>query len=333
MRKIDINDIVGQRFGKLVVKSYIGKQLCGKSTMTHMYDCACDCGRIHVNATRSALLSGDKISCGCSYKDAGLRVKENLIGQRFGRWLVVNEAPNRVSLTGKTRSIMWKCRCDCGTVKDVRARALKTGTSTSCGCLQREHVSKALTDDLTGRRFSYLTVLYRNGSHAHSKKRNGSKSAVWHCRCDCGNELDVMGMSLKNGDCTSCGCKKRSRLELDTQKYLESIGFVLKRDFWIEKSFKDLQSVVGGKLRFDFYIKTKDFSCFIECQGEQHYKPIEWFGGQEYYNRLTKNSEIKRQYASERGIDMIEVPYTLCTFEDVSDFLSNYFVDKTKKLS
>ena len=28
----------------------------------------------------------------------------------------------------------------------------------------------------------------------------------WHCRCDCGSEIDVLGMSLKNGDTKSCGC-------------------------------------------------------------------------------------------------------------------------------
>lgn len=32
----------------------------------------------------------------------------------------------------------WRCRCDCGNVRDVRAEDLKSGNSKSCGCIQRE---------------------------------------------------------------------------------------------------------------------------------------------------------------------------------------------------
>ena len=53
--------------------------------------------------------------------------------------------------------------------------------------------------DLTGQRFGRLEVLYRNGSTKHKK-------AVWHCKCDCGNEKDIIGSELRNGRTTSCGC-------------------------------------------------------------------------------------------------------------------------------
>ena len=246
------NDIIGNKYGKLTVDKYIGIKQSGRNR-NHLYECHCDCGNTGIIAFRNALLKGDKKSCGCAHKDAGLSIKENLIGQRFGRWTVIDEAPNKVSKSGKTRSIMWKCKCDCGTVKDVRARALKTGMSTSCGCLQKERVSQALTDDLLGRRFCYLTVIARNGSHCSDKSGKSSHSAVWHCRCDCGNEVDVLGFSLKNGDTTSCGCKKQSKYELYVEQYLESLGYVLNKDFFKEKTFKGLKGIGGQSLRFDFY--------------------------------------------------------------------------------
>lgn len=49
--------------------------------------------------------------------------------------------------------------------------------------------------DLTGRRYGKLTVLYSVG-----KK--------WHCRCDCGNECDVLTENLTSGHTSSCGCKR-----------------------------------------------------------------------------------------------------------------------------
>lgn len=55
--------------------------------------------------------------------------------------------------------------------------------------------------DLTGKRFGKLTVLYRNG-------QNKCGQAIWHCKCDCGREKDIVGTSLRKGLTTSCGCNK-----------------------------------------------------------------------------------------------------------------------------
>lgn len=63
------------------------------------------------------------------------RVKD-LTGQRFGRWTVLELAERRRS--GKTMTLYWKCRCDCGTVKIIRGGNLKTGNTKSCGCINAE---------------------------------------------------------------------------------------------------------------------------------------------------------------------------------------------------
>ena len=54
------------------------------------------------------------------------------VGQRFGR-LVVDSVENRV---GHGR---WAyCICECGNEKFIRINALKSGSTKSCGCLNRE---------------------------------------------------------------------------------------------------------------------------------------------------------------------------------------------------
>lgn len=55
------------------------------------------------------------------------------IGQRFGRLTVLGISPRRSS----NRSVWWRCRCDCGTVKDCPGRYLRAGRTTSCGCWKR----------------------------------------------------------------------------------------------------------------------------------------------------------------------------------------------------
>jgi hypothetical protein len=55
-----------------------------------------------------------------------------LTGKRFGRWTVVQRAK------ANAKGARWSCRCDCGTERIVRSWNLRSGTSTSCGCLSAE---------------------------------------------------------------------------------------------------------------------------------------------------------------------------------------------------
>ena len=56
--------------------------------------------------------------------------------------------------------------------------------------------------DLTGQTFDRLTVLYDTGK----KQRN---QHIWHCKCICGNQCDVIGVSLREKRTHSCGCLKK----------------------------------------------------------------------------------------------------------------------------
>lgn len=325
-KPINPDDILKKEFGKLTVEAYIGKELHGKSTWEHMYDCNCSCGAVHVKAARSCLISGDKKSCGCAYKDAGESIIEDLTGRVFERWKVIERAPNRISKSGKSRSIMWLCECECGTRKAVGARALKTGMSVSCGCWQKERVSQANTDDLTDREFVHLKIMYRNGSwypkNYGAGKRKGGVRAVWHCVCDCGNECDVVGESLKNGDVTSCGCSHTSKFEHLVAQYLESAGYKCDVDYFREKVFPSFTGLGGGLLRFDFFVKLKSGEhVLIECQGSQHGKPVEWFGGEAYFKRLQIHDDMKRNFARTNGIRLIEIQYENVSYEMISELL------------
>jgi hypothetical protein len=51
---------------------------------------------------------------------------KDLTGVRFGRWLVLRRGERHRS---------WRCRCECGTERDVWSISLKRGDSRSCGCL------------------------------------------------------------------------------------------------------------------------------------------------------------------------------------------------------
>ena len=66
--------------------------------------------------------------------------KVDLIGQRFGRLVVIEEAGRN-----KRRNMLWLCKCSCGAEVTVSNGNLQSGRTKSCGCLCRELSAKRLT--------------------------------------------------------------------------------------------------------------------------------------------------------------------------------------------
>ena len=65
----------------------------------------------------------------------------NLLSKRFGRWTVVSKSEPRIDKNGCAIN-RWLCKCDCGNEKIVLQASLISGRSKSCGCLNKDIVSK-----------------------------------------------------------------------------------------------------------------------------------------------------------------------------------------------
>ena len=88
----------------------------------------------------------------------------------------------------------WLCRCNCGAEKVVSASSIRNGKTTSCGCVRAR--------SLLGQTFGLLIVIGRS-----KKRKKTSRSALWDCRCACGNTVNaVASYSLVSGNTRSCGC-------------------------------------------------------------------------------------------------------------------------------
>lgn len=179
-------DLIGKRFGRLIVKEYAGsKNGCNQ------WLCECDCGGIKV-ATTGNLNKGNTRSCGCL-------TKENLIGQRFGRLLVLREEKPIFYKSG-SKGFRWLCQCDCGKQKIILGSCLKSGNTTSCGCYKTE-ISRV---NMVGEKHGKLTILSEAG-------RGEYGDALWKCKCDCGKIFVASGHRIRRGETTSCGCYAREQ--------------------------------------------------------------------------------------------------------------------------
>ena len=61
---------------------------------------------------------------------------------------------------------------------------------------------------MTNQKIGKWTVLYR-------VKNNRLGKAMWSCKCDGGNEANIIGANLRNGTTFSCGCSRRLQNNFD----------------------------------------------------------------------------------------------------------------------
>lgn len=121
---MEFKDLVGKRFGKLLVLSLAPKTK-NRSTV---WLCKCDCGK-QIVARNKNLLEKIITDCGCNSKN-------NLIeNQKIGKLTLIRKI-------NACRGSKWECKCECGNSLIVKEYDLRQGNIKSCGCLKKEYAKK-----------------------------------------------------------------------------------------------------------------------------------------------------------------------------------------------
>lgn len=111
------------------------------------------------------------------------------------------------------------------------------------------------------------------------------------------NAKDLTGLRSGSGCLRSGGEEKISKI-------LKGNGVLFER----EANFPDCKNPrTGQRLRFDFYLP--DFGVFIECNGLQHYQPVDFYGGESEFQNRIKLDEIKRSWIKQKGFCLLEIKY------------------------
>jgi Zn finger protein HypA/HybF involved in hydrogenase expression len=120
---------------------------------------------------------------------------------------------------------------------------------------------------------------------------------------------------LNGAGCPSCNESKGEKL---INKILVQNNIELIR----QKRFIDCTNQLKGRscnqLPFDFYLPNLN-TC-IEYDGEQHFKPVIRFGGEDGFIRVQKSDKLKNQYCKKNGIKLIRIPYTMKK-EDIEPYI------------
>lgn len=139
------------------------------------------------------------------------------------------------------------------------------------------------------------------------------------CRCKiCQHIWKPTPNSLLSGEgCPECANQKpKSTGEVRALEYFNSQNI----NYIKNKKYDDLLGINGGLLSYDFYLP--DYNLLIECQGQQHEKPVSVFGGEEQFKIQQEHDKRKREYAKEHNIELFEIWYY--DYKNIENILEKY---------
>lgn len=263
--------------------------------------------------SRIDLINGGQVkSCGCrktltSTINAYIMGKNNIwsgkdiSGQKFGSLIALYPTEKREKSSG---GVYWLCQCDCGGTRLATTYSLESGHVKYCPeCMAyRQALSHV------GKRFGKLVI-----TEIAKEGRASNNGLLCFAECDCGNiiKIPISFILRKNGQ-QSCGRCVVSKGENKVKKTLEDMGVYFLQQENFDKTFKRPDTT---RCCFaDFYLPNQNI--VIEYNGEQHYHPVEYFGGEQGFIKLKDRDRWKKQFYYNHNLKLIVIPYT--DYENIS---------------
>ena len=165
---------------------------------------------------------------------------------------------------------------------------------------------------------SFIEILQKvhNGKYIYTKATlNGNLHNRITITCPIHGDFEQIAQSHLNGH----GCPKcqSSHLEEEIKLFLNDNDI----EFEQQKTFEWLK--LKNHLYLDFYLPK--YNKAIECQGIQHFKPVDFFGGEECFIKTIERDNIKQKLCENNGIKIIY-------FTNKSNYCNNSTITSLKEL-
>jgi hypothetical protein len=261
----------------------------------------CNIHMMNFITTPNTILNKD--FCGC-YK---CREESFVKKRKFTKKEVVNYLENNTEIKmlsneykSTTDNLLFVCSSCDREFKTCFHTIMRTNMTTCKGCA----ITKANGTGIEEVR-KYIEVNTTATLISDEYKNNTTKLRLM---CECGEEFDTNFMKIKDRNKTRCSkCMGSvSNPEYRTMKFLDDNGIEYKYEY----TFEDFKNKYGSYYRFDFAIFNKgELIKMIEVDGEQHYKPVNSWGGEEALKVTQQRDELKDLYCESKGIELIRIPY------------------------
>lgn len=202
----------------------------------------------------------------------------SIIGKVFERLTVLKQEGRY-----KNGTKLYLCQCECGGQATTSACHLNQGSVKSCGCLMKEIASKngklgSINIEI-GTIFGRLEVIEKSIS-----KKYG---VYWKCICQCGNEKNILGTSLRRGNTKSCGCLAIESVKNNISKN--------RKNGWETEINNKKSKCKHHKIEFSLSIDEFKHFSLLEC----------FYCGKPPY-QICRSSLLREQNILRNGIDRID---------------------------
>lgn len=153
---------------------------------------------------------------------------------------------------------------------------------------------------------------------------------MWVCRCDAPCKYCETNHIHKVSSKDILKTKACKRCQVKTQRGPSKIIALLEKNniqYKREYTFQDCKD--KRELPFDFYLPN--YNTLIEYDGEQHFYPIEAFGGEKDFLIRQKHDAMKNAYCLQNKITLIRIPYTHLddiVLEDLLPTTSSFIIEE-----
>lgn len=141
--------------------------------------------------------------------------KVELTGKKFGKIITLKDSGKR-NICG---NVIWKCKCECGNIKEIDSHSLLNGNTKSCGCstnLKHGHTSNKGKNSKTYYCWASMKSRCLNKNHVRYKNYGGRGISIckeWllfeNFLSDMGEKPDGLSIDRinNNGNYKSSNCK------------------------------------------------------------------------------------------------------------------------------
>ena len=183
-----------------------------------------------------------------------------------------------------------------------------------CGKCGKEQINISNGKQLTQEQFLNRISILKGLSFTKTIYKNRRQDVIVTCNIH-GDYTTKAEVLLKGCGCPKCKSSKGEDI-IETWLLKNSISYITQKTFE-GCSYKRL-------LKFDFYLP--DYSMCIEYDGEQHFRPIKYWGGLEGFRKLIIKDELKNLYCQENNLSLLRISYK----ENINKKLEENIIIKNK---
>lgn len=238
------------------------------------------------------------LKCAYELKASKQRLSEEEVKDRINKIFNGKYDTSKLKYNNINEKVILICPIH-GEFKSSPQHLFKGHSCPKCGNVGRK-TTESFKEELNkvfGDEYTYDKLVYKN---------NATKVIV---TCKKHGDFESLPTHLLHGHgcphCSNTSTMERKVKEILTEKNVEFTH--QKRFDWLDK------------LSLDFFLPQ--YNIAIECQGVQHFGPVEYFGGENAFKRQIERDLLKKKLCLEHGIKVKYINYNEEINEKLKDIL------------